>query len=507
MEEKQSNSYDSSKVKNTGEPLEILSSFASDLLIMNNSEDIFEFTAKQLQHIIPDSIIIVNTYNPEDESLSVYTIKGIHPFITKITSLLGYNPVLSKFKARNIQDNLLRQPNNTLYEIKGGLPELTFGKITSAQERRMQKILKINSIYSTGLVFGDQIFGSVAILHKGKKLTNKQLAESIIRLSSNAMYRIKAQQAFLKSQQKLQNIIDKIDEGVLHITQGGNIVYANKNTCDLVAYSLDELKQMTVYDFVHDKESLKTLSNRIWQQSAEVRNDFQVKVSTRTGKSKWLRVKGNKLTDDGGVENGYLAILSDLSEIQKHEAIQKELDIVKGTASVKEQFLSNIGHEMITPLNGISGLVEVLLESDLSDENKEIASIIHDSSRQLHRIIDEILQFTRIEKGFLKFEPRPFDLYSLLDQNYQLFSASAKQKNIELRLDYQGRKDVYLVGDDVKINQVLSNLLGNAIKFTPQNGKIKFTAKLTEQSQDKVYLRFDIDDNGVGVDPRKQQSI
>ncbi len=508
MEEKQSDSYNNITVQNDRDPLGILSSVASDLLIIDNPGEIFDYTAQILHQVIAGCIVIVNTYNPADKSLSVHTIRGVRPFITQITSILGYNPLLTRYKTMNVSDNLLRKPNNTLYEIKGGLPELTFGKINSVQANRIHEILKINGIFGTGLVFGDEVFGSVSILLKDKDFRNKQLVESIIRLSSNALYRAKSHHEFLQSQQKLHNIINKMAEGVLHITQGGNILYANKNTCDMVEYTIEELEKMSVYDFVKDKKRLKTLSYQIWQQSTEIRNDFQVQIITRSGQSKWLHVKGNKLTDEAGIENGYLAILSDITESKKHEAIQKELDIVRGTARLKEQFLANISHEMLTPLNGVSGLTEILLESDeISSKNKEIVSIINDSSRQLHRIIDDILRFTRIEKGFMKYEPRLFDLGALLDHNYLLFSASAKQKNIEVILEYHGRENVYLMGDDVKINQVLSNLLGNAVKFTPQNGTIRFTTHLVEHSKDKVFLRFDIDDNGIGVEPQKQQSI
>lgn len=195
----------------------------------------------------------------------------------------------------------------------------------------------------------------------------------------------------------------------------------------------------------------------------------------------------------------------ELEEISE-KAMVSEKEALKANES-KSQFLANMSHEIRTPLNAIIGFSDILAASDLEKKNKAKATIISKSANALLNIINDILDISKIESGKFEISKTKFNLAELLEQIVQLYSINTKQKNI--RFFYTLDKNIpdYIISDETKLKQVLSNILSNAIKFTPENGKVIFTVHAIEKKDNFMKIEFLIKDEGIGISLDDQKKI
>jgi len=194
--------------------------------------------------------------------------------------------------------------------------------------------------------------------------------------------------------------------------------------------------------------------------------------------------------------------------IFQHEVDQRALilarDAAEGAALAKAEFLANMSHEIRTPMNGVLGLSELLQGTELNRRQQYLVDMIHRSGRTLLNIINDILDFSKIEAGKLVLEQRPFDLRAFIEDIGEMFSETAHRAGLELACDLPAdMHDVYR-GDVERIRQVLTNLIGNALKFT-EHGEVVVRVTPATSDGDVVRMRFAVSDTGIGI-PREHQA-
>ncbi len=202
---------------------------------------------------------------------------------------------------------------------------------------------------------------------------------------------------------------------------------------------------------------------------------------------------------------------SDLRETLEQLEIQNvELDIAKKRAQeaarVKSEFLANMSHELRTPLNGVIGFTRQMLKTQLSTSQTDYLQTIEKSANNLLSIINDILDFSKLEAGKLALENIPFEFRENLEEVIALQATSAHEKGLEITLKVDPKIPAGLVGDPLRIQQILTNLVGNSIKFT-ERGNIDISVELRSQAGDSVELQFMVRDTGIGISERQQAQL
>nr|WP_119977410.1 two-component sensor histidine kinase BarA [Shewanella algidipiscicola] len=202
---------------------------------------------------------------------------------------------------------------------------------------------------------------------------------------------------------------------------------------------------------------------------------------------------------------------SDLRETLEQIEIQNvELDLAKKRAleasRIKSEFLANMSHELRTPLNGVIGFAKQLLKTPLHTSQQDYIKTIEKSASNLLNIINDILDFSKLEAGKMVLENMPFALREVVDDTVSMLANSAKEKELELVVDIEPAINDNVSGDALRVGQVLTNLVGNAIKFTDE-GSVHLKMRLTGTEPDKIIIRCEVTDTGIGIDKHHQHQL
>lgn len=215
----------------------------------------------------------------------------------------------------------------------------------------------------------------------------------------------------------------------------------------------------------------------------------------------------NEIANPEGNPVAYRATIFDITDRKKYE---KELlhakKIAESAARAKAEFLATISHEIRTPLNAILGIANLIHKTPLNDQQKEYARILKLSSDNLLGLVNDILDFSKIEAGKVKLEEKIFAIKDVVDTLIHTLEVKAKEKKIELKAELDEALPDYLIGDPLKLNQILTNLIGNAIKFT-SIGFVKLDMHVLNKDKKNVLLQFKVTDTGVGIPKDKLETI
>jgi PAS domain S-box-containing protein len=311
------------------------------------------------------------------------------------------------------------------------------------------------------------------------------------------------------SDTKFQSFLESVPDAIIIVNKEGNIQYSNTQTEVLFGYEKSEiignkieLLMPSRFREAHQGHRQGYIAN---PKVRKMGDGMQLFAKHKNQTEFPVEISLSKLETDEG-----FLVCASIRDVTNQKRIEKELNeaIIKAENAVKskQQFLSNMSHEIRTPMNAIIGFTKVILKTELTPKQKEYLSAIKMSGDTLIVLINDILDLAKVDAGKMVFEKTPFKLSLSISTMLHLFETKIQEKNLELIVKYDPKIPEVLVGDAVRLHQIILNLVSNAVKFTSE-GKITVGVRKLTEDTENVTLEFSISDTGIGIETKKIDKI
>jgi PAS domain S-box-containing protein len=317
----------------------------------------------------------------------------------------------------------------------------------------------------------------------------------------------KAQQAILESERRFRNLIEGSVQGIL-IHRAMQPLFVNQSLGTILGIeSPHEILSMPSIEPLfapHERARLRGyMEARLQGREAPIQYEFE--AICKDGSLVPLESVVRMITWEG--QPAIQMTLADITKRKQAEvALREAKDAAEAAVQAKSNFLATVSHELRTPMNGVMGMAGLLLDTPLNDEQREYAEIVRHCGHNLLTLINDILDFSQFEVGKVDLEIIDFDLRTMVEDVLELLAEQAATKKLALVCRMRPEVPTWVAGDPGRLRQVLTNLVGNAVKFT-ETGEIVVRASRTEESDQEAVLRFEVSDTGIGIPPEVQSQL
>jgi len=344
-----------------------------------------------------------------------------------------------------------------------------------------------------------------------------------IHLKKDIKERKKLSSVTEESEAKFRMIHATAFDGIVIVDSSGRIIECNMSANEMFGYGTDELAGRDLLDMI--PESYRDAHNAGFTRFITTGKSMiqgtivEVEGRRRSGECFPIELVLNSFVVRGEIYmSGTIRDISERKEAERELAernsnlihLNSRLEEATATAEAasraKSEFLANMSHEIRTPMNGVIGMTGLLLDTELTREQREFAETVNSSANSLLTIINDILDFSKIEAGKLEMEEIPFDMRGVVEDMCDLLAMQAQKKGLEIICLIEADVPSHLKGDPGRVRQILTNLTGNSVKFTSQ-GEISIRVSLVHEEDGEVKVRFEVTDTGIGIPEERRSAI
>ena len=391
--------------------------------------------------------------------------------------------------------------------------------------------LALRNVLFAPLTVGGQVAGIMGLANKDSDFTadDARICGAMGDMLAIGLRKARAEETLRQSESRFRSFVENAHDMVYALRSDGVFTYMSPNWLDFVGEPAENAVGASFEKYVHPSDvgvCHAFLADVL--ESGEKQSGVEYRVQRTDGMYRWHTSTGSPLRDDAGQIIGYVGISRDVTEQKRYEmelarskedlentnaelekAILRanEMAVEAEAANVaKSQFLANMSHEIRTPMNGVIGITGLLLDTELTAEQRDYAERIAGSGESLLSIINDILDYSKIEAGKMELEIVDFDLTSTVEEISDLLAMRAQGKGLEYVCNIHPDMPSLLHGDPGRLRQVLVNLIGNAIKFT-QEGEVRLDVRSERTENDIAVVRFAVSDTGVGIPGDRLESL
>jgi two-component system sensor histidine kinase/response regulator len=319
--------------------------------------------------------------------------------------------------------------------------------------------------------------------------------------------RKKTEEALRKSEHRYRSYIELTNQLAWVTNNDGGIVVDIPDWRKYTGQSYEEIKGLGWSKVIHPDDVERVM--QVWQQAVKTRSAYEAEYRIRRfdGIYRYFLARGIPVFNQEGTIQEWVGTCIDVTELKKtEENLRGSMKEAEEANRLKSQFLANMSHEIRTPMNAIIGMTGIMLDTNLSDEQREYLRIVKESSYSLLGLLDDILDLSKIEAGRVELENIDFDLRTMVEGVIDNLITRASSKELELACSIDSAVPPFLRGDPARLRQTLINLGGNAIKFT-EKGEVVIQVELQAETEEHATLLFSVTDTGIGIPEDKTAKI
>lgn len=418
--------------------------------------------------------------------ISLHDLSGRYIYISKaIEETLGY---AASEVVGNVPKRLIHPEDYG--RVRAGFQEVLKNKVNTNVEHRL--------IHKNGGIIWVETNLKPVLGSEGNIIKIQSSARDISSRRENA-------EALKRSEKKYRDLINYSQAYICAHDMEGTVLSVNKYLVNTLGYKEEEMvgndlksffppaHRDNFYNYIKEFESSNVVEGILC-------------ILNKDKQERYLYYQNYKV-EEPGIAPYIIGLAQDITDrMQTEQELKRAKEAAEESAKVKENFLANMSHEIRTPMNGILGMAGLLHKTNLNETQNNFLKIIKQSAENLLVVINDILDVAKIEAGKLDLEKIPFDLSESVRQTFQTLSYKTEEKEIAYQLDMQPVSHPMLVGDPYRLNQILLNLLNNAIKFTDE-GSVSLRCEVTDETANELTVEFSVKDTGIGIPIEKQAII
>ena len=410
------------------------------------------------------------------------------------------------FKALPLERGANLLPLSIIHYVARTKDDVVLGNATEHQMFQQDSYIRRHqprSLLAIPILYHGELTAILYLEHsESRDIFNRDRLKTLQILASQAAISIenaKLYQSLEQSEREYRSLFENSSEGIFRIDRRGRFISANPALVKLLGYDSGEqfLEQVTdvIRDCFVDRDDCRRFLVLI--RHNERVHSFETRWRRRDGSEVFISISAHCVTGEQQLRY-YEGSLTDISERKAKEQAELAREKAEAASEAKSQFLATMSHEIRTPMNGILGMAQLLMRTSLSSQQQQHVDSIYSSGQSLLSILNDVLDFTKIEAGQMELEQVEFSLHELLQQLKKLLAPMAQEKGLDLILRPDPQLPDRIKGDSRALNQVLLNLCTNALKFTHE-GYVLIKARPLDREGAYSRIHFEVEDSGIGI--------